>query len=743
VTKTSRMLACCVTFIFIAWGTITSATRFTVSTSAASDANPKPAFTSDADDPDDPNSAGHFSGRVTGPNGKPLSSARVFIARFYDRSSVIGPVRATTDAEGRFEFDAPDMTYTTRDGLPARREGLLIVTKEGYAPDWLRTWGHDKTGMHEYWDPVKGAALDLQLATDDVPIHGQFLGPDCRPLAGARVRLVDLMIPRNRDLDAHLAHWSKASVTEGFLTKVPDYKQELWHRPDLVPGLTIETRTDSDGRFTLSGLGRDRLAELSVSAASVVDTILTVMTRDAPDVGTFLDFAGKPTQVIHGAGFTVELKPGLTITGRVIDRDSREPISGMWVGPLQNALNTLTSSLYPWRTDDDGRFTITGLDPNILKYEEVHRTIVAAATPGLPYQTMWVVAKENEEVVIECPRGIPFHLLVVDDRGPVEAEVTYVDVQPNANVVHDEVIWPISRAARNANGTYDGFVLPGPGAILVRTKSDLNYRPACVDAKAFFAPGKTDWTAEERISAYGTQDLLTTCNGRYVNTVYRGPTLDQRDYTAIVLVNPAPDSPPLELAATVVRDRPRRVSLVDESGKPVAGAVMHETIQWTGFVVATTKAVVSLQTRSTKLPSASFALTRLHHDRVQHVTFVQEDRQLIGLLLARGDSDEPYTVQMQRWGTIAGRIVDDHDEPVSGAFIEVLADGAESCERVGETTDANGQFRVAKVIPGLSYSGKVYAARRPVGTAFEKLVVGAGELRELGDVRVDPSANAQ
>jgi hypothetical protein len=80
----------------------------------------------------------------------------------------------------------------------------------------------------------------------------------------------------------------------------------------------------------------------------------------APDVAIALLPDGKPTEVIYGAGFTLQLRPGRTIKGRVIDRDSREPIPGMWVGPLQNAVNEFSSSLYPWVTDAKGRFTITG-----------------------------------------------------------------------------------------------------------------------------------------------------------------------------------------------------------------------------------------------------------------------------------------------------------------------------------------------------------------------------------------------
>jgi beta-lactamase regulating signal transducer with metallopeptidase domain len=744
-TTTSRKAACVVMFLFIAWGAVASATRFAAPATAGQPAPATQKPPSDSD-PDDPKFAGHFSGRVTGPDGKPLSRARVFVVRFYGESNGPGPVRAETDADGRFDFDAPDMTYTESDGLPERREGLLIVTKDGYAPDWFRTWGGDHRGLHGHWDPVKGAALNLQLAAADVPIHGRFLDPAGRPLAGARVRLSRLMIPRRRDLGAHLDLMTKDYA----LLLAVDYERELY-RPHLFPGLTTETRTDADGRFTMSGLGRDRLAELRVSAPSVVDTTLTVMTRGAPDVDILPDPKGKTTQVIYGAGFTLRLKPGRTVKGRVIDRDSREPIPGMWVGPLQNAVNEYSSSLYPWVTDEKGRFTITGLDPGILEADRINRLIVAAATPGLPYQTAWAEAAGDADVLIECRRGIPFRLKLADEQGrPVEAVVTYVDVQPNADVVHDEVIWPVNRAARKADGTYEGFVLPGPGAVLVKTEWALNYRPAHVDPKAFFAPGRTNWTGEEQVSAYGTQDTLTTCQGRYIGTTYRGSTIDQRDYTAIVLVNPPPDSGPLQLSATVVRDRPRRVSLVDPDGKPVVGAVMREQIQWPAFAVLTRKWVAGVQTRETNLSAASIPLTGLHPDRVQHITFVKEDRQLIGLLLARGDGDSPYTVRMQPWGTVTGRIVDENGKPLADAgnilpdtAIQVKADGSDSCEEGGSKTDAEGRFRVERIIPGLSYSAEIYHKSRLLGTAFEKLVLRAGEIRDLGDIRAKPAADAK
>jgi beta-lactamase regulating signal transducer with metallopeptidase domain len=762
-TTTGRKAACVVMFTFIALGAIASATRFADSAGAASApteiaaqaASPtrKPPS---ARDPEDPKHAGHFNGRVTGPDGKPLGGARVFIVPAHGANKEAGPVRARTGADGRFAFDAPDMTYTEVDGLPARQEGLLMVTAEGYAPDWFHTWGQDHAGLYRHWDPVKGAAVNMQLAKDDVPIRGRFLDPAGRPLVGARVRLDRLMIPLQRDLGAHLDRQKK-----GGLLTMTDYERSLY-RPQIL-GLTAETRTDAEGRFTLTGLGRDRLAQLRISAPSVVDTTLTVMTRDGPDIGTAPLPNGKPTRVIYGAGFTLQLRPGRAIKGRVIDRDTREPVPGMRVGPLQHVVNQFSSSLYPWVTDEKGRFTITGLDPRALEPEIIlvkdspqqnpYRLIVAVGPPGLPYQTAWALAKGNADVLIECRRGIPFRLKLVDEQGrPVEAEVTYLDVQQNGDVVHDEVIWPVSWAARQADETYQGYVLPGPGAVLVRTPYRSGYRPACVDPKAYFAPGRTKWTAEEQIIAYGTRDTLTTSWGRSLQTTYRGPAVSQRDYTAIVLVNPPPNSGPLRLSATVVRDRPRRVSLVDPNGKPVVGAEMQESIPWPAFTPGTLKpALTRAQTLHTTLRAASFPLTGLHPDRVRRITFIKEDRQLIGYLLARGDGETAYTVRMEPWGTVTGRIVggkgkalpigrpgSDWQNPPTVSISDVDGEA-----EVGDRTDARGRFRIGGLFPGRHYSVKVY---RGWGfspeTVIKNLVLRAGEVRDLGDIRINPSVDA-
>lgn len=669
--------------------------------------------------------AGHFNGKVIGADGKPLSGARVFIVPFHGDNKEAGPIRARTDADGRFAFDAADMTYTALDNLPARREGLVIAAADGHAPDWFHSWGHATgSGLHTHWDPVKGAPLNLQLAKDDVPIRGRILDPEGRPLGDARVKLTRLQIPKGRDLNAYLDVVTKGNA----LLLSIDYEREL-HRPHLLPGLIAEAQTDADGRFKLSGLGRDRLASLSVSAPGFVETHVTVMTRDGPDVDIF-PINGKATSVIHGANFTVKLRQGRTIEGVVRDRDTREPIAGMWIGLGRAKYPRDGVFFHRTATDAKGRFKITGVDPSLPDWQAPNGKpyLIAESAPGLPFLSAGAFVEGETPALIECPRGIPFRLKLVDEQGqPVKAEVTYYDVLPNPHAptgFGSPCYTPLSRAARNADGTYAGFVIPGPGAVFVETPGRWDYRPAHVDPKAFFAPGRTEWTSQEWITTYGTSDMLSISGGMAY----------QNDYAAIVLVNPPPDSKPLELSATVVKDKPRLVSLVDPDGKPVVGA-------------QTRIAQGQLQPQRLTLRGSSLLLTGLHPDRVRRITFVQEDRQLIGLLQEKGDAATPATVTMQPWATVTGRILDANGkrlpigEPNSGKdppVVSLYLDGnARGLPDGGDFTDSEGRFRFGKLVPGQRYRVEIYFQQTAVGeVVIENPLLRPGEVRDLGDIRI-------
>ena len=118
-----------------------------------------------------------------------------------------------------------------------------------------------------------------------------------------------------------------------------------------------------------------------------------------------------------------------------------------------------------------------------------------------------------------------------------------------------------------------------------------------------------------------------------------------------MLVNPSVASKPLELKATLVRDKPREVTLLDPEGRPVVG------VQAEGLTYHPWDSVSRF--------AATFPLRKLEPDLSRRITFVKEDRKLIGFLLARGDGETPYTVRMQPWAAVTGRILDENARPLT------------------------------------------------------------------------------
>ena len=255
-----------------------------------------------------------------------------------------------------------------------------------------------------------------------------------------------------------------------------------------------------------------------------------------------------------------------------------------------------------------------------------------------------------------------------------------------------------------------------------------------MDPKAFFVPGRVDWTDHELFTAYGDQDSL----------VFPGTWARQEDYAAIVLANAPVGSAPLELSATLVRDRPRPVTLVDAEGEPVVGAVPDGLTYIPGDA-------------EPRLRTATATVARLHPARSRRVTFVHEGRKLVGSLLARGDGDAPYTVVMRPWATVTGRIVGEDGKPLApatgpgGRATISQGDRARRAARddpgAGEfpvtQPDDDGRFRVERLVPGLRYGAAVYRGGSLVGKAVDGLVLLPGEVRDLGDVCTSAPAAAR
>ena len=218
-------------------------------------------------------------GIVLGPDGRPLPGASIYAASTIELLEIskadkvgvkdLGPVRAVTDAQGRFDFDAQDLSWVTPAGVRQRWETLLVAAREGVASGWIATYGDDRT-FRSHWNPFPGKDVAIRTRPP-ATLAGAFSLEGGTSLANARVRLTTLFAPSEYDLDRHIPKEEKKEF--GLFSGI-NYAESL-ERPWLLPGLNTEATTDNGGRFELPSLPEGFIAELEVAHPQAVTTTVT------------------------------------------------------------------------------------------------------------------------------------------------------------------------------------------------------------------------------------------------------------------------------------------------------------------------------------------------------------------------------------------------------------------------------------------------------------------------------------
>ena len=142
---------------------------------------------------------------------------------------------------------------------------IVSAFKSGFGPGWV--WRSDIP---------EGQQAELRLPVDDLPITGRLVDLEGRPLAGVHVECEMLSRAKEDDLSAWLDALKRGETQESAQSHSRKTRQRARGRSctDIV--------TDADGRFRLSGIGRERMTELVFTGPTVARTSARVLTRPMP-----------------------------------------------------------------------------------------------------------------------------------------------------------------------------------------------------------------------------------------------------------------------------------------------------------------------------------------------------------------------------------------------------------------------------------------------------------------------------
>jgi RNA polymerase sigma factor (sigma-70 family) len=450
-------------------------------------------------------------GKVLGPDGKPFAGAKPLLG---------GQTLGASGADGSFSFK---LSRSKLDEETVAKDCWtwtpLVATAKGYGPAWLEMGRRDKDGN-----------LTLKLAKGDVPVTGRILDLEGRPVAGATVRVVRLNAPEDGDLSLFLKVWRRDGPGRALyggdqrvLMAVPDGVVEAgvarWHvlggeAPrwrrlwgDYCSRLFPAVTTDKDGKFRLTGLGRERLVELVIRGPATEQVELMVVTRpgvdakalskpikedmaapggEPPFLARFSMDLGVPP-LLYGPSFEHLIGPTKPVAGVVRDKATGKPVAGVRIVGRAHEVSHANTAIETV-TDAKGRYRLMGLRKDSRYY------VTADTTGGAVHLPQQKELEDTEGLKpltadFDLVRGIPVEGRLLDQASgkPVKGTVYYLPLPGNPHFragASGDLRWVIQypRYVIGKGGSFKLAVFPGPGVLFASSE----YGPY---APAVIAPG--------------------------------------------------------------------------------------------------------------------------------------------------------------------------------------------------------------------------------------------------------------
>ena len=633
-------------------------------------------------------------GRVLDPNGNPVSGAEIVLAPPPLRPADSPSPRhlGISRADGRFEVRLAREALVLS-GPYGIDHPVIAAFAAGLGPEWVSL------------DPQSaGNTLSLRLRRDDVPIEGRLTNLEGKPIPGLIIRVLWLNAAPTKLIDKIREH---AGTDDPGLWTEKVEPLFLGENGPIAP-----VRTGVDGRFRLTGVGRDRVVYLRIEGDSVERSAAMVYTSSDPAYTPPVVAADEVLEgKVFGPGFDLTVAPGRVIEGTIRDSQSGRPVSGVSVQSELSSAVVNPGPIVTATSDTQGRFRLSGMPKKPVQ-------ILEFTSEAQPYPQI-------DKLIRDTPGLGPIHVEIRFMRGvwvegrvrnqangrPVKAIVQYYPLRDNPHLAefHDasflnESVTDDAEFATDADGRFRVVAAPGTGVLGVRTIERTFLRSQPLSSK----------DAANVSHPLGFADVMGT-------------------FEACVRIN----APNLERFTipdiAVVPGRTQHVRVAAADGRPVAG------IRLSGNPLTILSDEVST--------GSEFTFVHPELGKDEEFVVLDQDQTAGALLTVKGDEPDPIRLTLQPVGTVAGRLVDEEGRPrPSVRFVVMLSLATFGFDRssVQSRTGADGRFQIKALVPGVSYSAM--AVKSGMANDLDPFVgsigkpqwtVKPGEIQNWGDVQVE------
>ncbi len=635
-------------------------------------------------------------GRVLGPDGRPIAGAKIYRAPAFGDTFFWHPdpshESATTGPDGRFQFLTSRWAEFTNENQKLRRERTVVVAAAvGYGLAWVEV-------------PQGGRSDDLTLRlVEDRPVTGQVVDLEGKPVPGATLQVLEIRAAAGEDLGPWL---EAARARKGRSSRL---EQEYLPRSTITPASKLTA--DAEGRFRLTGIGRDRLVVARLDGPTIASQDLRILTRpgEALNVVPFR-FPAEGTTTYYAADFRHAAAPTKPIAGVVRDKDTKKPLAGIVIMSDRLADHPLYGyEMVQTTTDAQGHYLLSGMpkgegnrikvvpghdQPYIISFKDV------PDSPGLDAVT----------ADVELKRGIWIEGRLTDKvtGQPVVGLVRYHPQAGNPNIeAYGYTAGASSYAAADEDGSYRLAGMPGPGLVAV----PFPLGPVGVR----FVDGYL--RANERDDEFGVKEI-------YLPTI-AVPTMN---YNAIARVNPATSARSVKRDLTLDPGLTFKGTVIGPDGRPLAGA----------WGIGLTARINFLERDFEVMKTAEFTVSNYNPHRPRPLLFQHPEKGLVGVAQPPTDEGDSITVQLRPGATVEGRLIDPDGRARPGVDLGIYRRYKEPAQPdaakyfpTRSKTDQEGRFRIKGLLPEYEYTLYDGKDERRLGEGL-----GSGETKDLGDVTI-------